>query len=924
MATARELSDGTHDPARDGGTGVAANARGLVGRALAASPTATGYLTALLAVLVAGLLVWGFDERWEGYTTTPFVLAVVLSAVVGGVGAGLLATAVAALVLVIGFADRAGLATMVAASDVLRLAFFFATGLALSIIGDRLRSTTVRLRGQTAALAAAQERLAESEAEFRAMADSIPQLAWIAEPNGEIVWFNRRWYEFTGATPEQMRGWGWRAVPHPAYVDGVAERMQRAFASGEPWEDTFPMRGADGSYRWFLSRALPIRSESGRIVRWFGTNTDVTEQRQAETDREFLLELSAALVATEVWRDVETIAHAALERLATQLGADVACWLEIDLEARTFTRRAVHAPASIAPPLGTFPLEHWTGSALLPGFERGEVLTVPDAAIDARFGDVTVERDMTDVLRAFVVAPLLRGGRWVAALSVYHRPAHAWTPVEVSLVRSVAERLWPAVEAARAFQAERALRARTERLQRLTASLSTARTTMDVAAATLQAGALGVGSSRGVVLLLGEGARSFELTAAVGYTAKELEPLRRVQNAGTLPMVEAVARRAPIIIGQRAEFAARYPEMQPWMLETGFHGTALFPLVAGDGTTPPIGAIAFDFDHDHEFTPDEIHFLATIADLGAQAMDRALAYAAERRARIEAETVRAAAEDARNAADAANRAKSDFLAVMSHELRTPLNAIAGHVQLVEMGLHGPVTDAQAEALGRVARAQRHLLGLINDVLNYARLESGRVEYTLREVSLVETVREALPMVEPLFAAKDLALVVEMPRDDEEQHDAQVWADREKLAQILLNLLSNAAKFTEPGGRVTVELVGVADGSAPSEAAVLRVSDTGVGIPPDKRESVFQPFVQLNRGLTSTHEGTGLGLAISRDLARGMGGNLTVDSTPGIGSTFTLVLRRTTRADGVPIDRRSRMQRRDGADRRTPLRGTNTN
>ena len=879
------------------------------------STAATGYFAALAAVAGAGVLVWALDDRWQSYTTTPFVLAVVFAAVVGGIGAGLLATAVSALVLVFGFANRSGLASLFAASDVLRLALFFATGLALSLVGDRLRRTTARLRGQTAALAAAREQLAASEAEFRAMADSIPQLAWMAAPSGDIFWFNRRWYEFTGATPQRMRGRGWHAVLHPEHADGALARMDRAFRSGEPWEDTFPMRRVDGEYRWFLSRALPIRDDDGRIVRWFGTNTDVTEQRQAEADREFLLELSAALVAADVWRDVDVIARVALERITARLAPSAAGWVEVDLDAGRYTRRVAHAVGTASPPLGTFDLATWTSDAV-DGLRRGEALVVSDAAADRRARRAVPETELPKALGAYVVMPLVRGGDWLAALCVYRRAGHVWSADEVNLVRHVAERMWPAIEAARAFQAERRLRARTERMQRLTAALSTARTTVEVAQSTLQAVLPGLGARRGRVQLLVDAGRTFELVGAEGYTPQELDRLRRVPNDGTRPASDAVARRAEVLVSHRADYLERYPALAPWIDATGVQGSALLPLVVGDGVPAPIGVLGVDFESERDLLPDELHFLSTIADLCAQAMDRALTYAAERRARLDAEAVRATAEEARGAADAANRAKSDFLAVMSHELRTPLNAIAGHVQLVEMGLHGPVTDAQTEALGRVTRAQRHLLGLINDVLNYARLESGRVEYTLREVPIAETVRDALPMVEPLLAAKRLVLQVELPDDDGAGQPVLVWADREKLAQILLNLLSNAAKFTEPGGRVTVELVPLADGAAPGEAAVLRVSDTGVGIPPDKRESVFQPFVQLNRGLASAHEGTGLGLAISLDLARGMGGELTVESEPGRGSTFTLVLRRTTLGSGAPTDRRSRTQpRRDGAERR---------
>jgi signal transduction histidine kinase len=237
------------------------------------------------------------------------------------------------------------------------------------------------------------------------------------------------------------------------------------------------------------------------------------------------------------------------------------------------------------------------------------------------------------------------------------------------------------------------------------------------------------------------------------------------------------------------------------------------------------------------------------------------------------------ADRQRAAADEANRAKSAFLAVMSHELRTPLNAIGGYVQLMEMGIHGPVTDAQREALGRVERSQKHLLRLINDVLNLARIESGRVEYVLEDVDLAVLMADVTPMVEPQMTAKALALEVAVAAG------AVARADREKVQQIVINLLSNAIKFTPAGGRVRVQ---ARRAGGPREV-LLSVADTGIGIAPEKHASVFDPFVQVDMSRTRRSEGSGLGLAISRDLARGMGGDLRVESTVGEGSTFTLTL-----------------------------------
>src|SRR5688572_5977523 len=267
--------------------------------------------------------------------------------------------------------------------------------------------------------------------------------------------------------------------------------------------------------------------------------------------------------------------------------------------------------------------------------------------------------------------------------------------------------------------------------------------------------------------------------------------------------------------------------------------------------------------------------------------ERQLVLEREEAARAQAERAtrraqEAAAEAARARADAeaANRAKSDFLAVMSHELRTPLNAIGGYVELMELGVRGPITDAQRDDLARIKRSQKHLLGLINEVLNYMRVEAGAMRYEITTLSIREVMEAVEPLVAPLLRAKGLSFE---PMGGEV--DAWVRADPERVRQIFINLLSNAVKFTPPGGHITLHC------QPGAEAVAFHVSDTGIGIAADKMASIFEPFVQINTRLTRTEEGVGLGLAISRDLARGMGGDLTVRSREGVGSTFTLTLPR---------------------------------
>lgn len=150
---------------------------------------------------------------------------------------------------------------------------------------DEGRTQALRFIGTIADITAAKEsaaQLRQQEADFATLADSITQLAWMADASGHIFWYNQRWYAYTGTTLQQMQGWGWQQVHHPDYVAGVVERISQAFATGEAWEDTFPLRGQDGQYRWFLSRAVPLRDAQGQLLRWFGTNTDVTDMRQLQ------------------------------------------------------------------------------------------------------------------------------------------------------------------------------------------------------------------------------------------------------------------------------------------------------------------------------------------------------------------------------------------------------------------------------------------------------------------------------------------------------------------------------------------------------------------------------------------------------------------------------------------------------------------
>ena len=342
----------------------------------------------------------------------------------------------------------------------------------------------------------------------------------------------------------------------------------------------------------------------------------------------------------------------------------------------------------------------------------------------------------------------------------------------------------------------------------------------------------------------------------------------------------------------------------------GLHGAFAFPVMDGKAV---VGVV--DFFHREVLTPNQPLLDMVVAvgsDIGQalrrmraeEERDRALSESARANDRLR-ETNQAlaeqsqAAERARRAADEANQAKSEFLANMSHELRTPLNAILGYADLLDMEIPGPITDAQRTQLGRVRVSSQHLLSLIEDILDIAKVEAGRLGVEVEESTSAEVAAGALSLVGPQAAERGLHL-----ENLCAEPTIRYVGDSDRVRQILANLLSNAIKFTEPGGKVTVrcDVTSTADrdallsGSGPW--ARIQVEDTGIGIAPQDQATIFDPFIQAEQGRTRTRGGTGLGLTISRQLARLMGGDLTVRSERGEGSCFTLWLLTSSVGAGV--------------------------
>ncbi|MEJ7812306.1 MAG: PAS domain S-box protein [Gemmatimonadaceae bacterium] len=728
---------------------------------------------------------------------------------------------------------------------------------------EELQAQAAQLEERTEEAEQAAASLRASEAQLRTLADAIPTLAWTARADGYIDWYNARWYEYTGTSPADMAGWGWQSVHDPEVLPAVLERWRSSIASGRPFEMTFPLRGADGRFRSFLTRVVPARDAEGRIARWFGTNTDIEAERTAAAERERLYR------ALEVERSrLEYVFRLAPSFLAVLRGPEYV----FELVNEAYYQLVGHRELLGKPVWEALPEVRGQGfEALLDQVvATGEpfigrempvrVQRTPGASPEERFLDFTyLPLVEADGARSGVIA-------------------HGTDVTEQVQARTEVERTGR----------------RTALLQSITAAFAGTLTPEDVATVVVDQGVEAMGAATGMLALRCPASDERPADEVMILRQRGLTEDVRAQYARfplSMPGPGAACIRSgePVWVETRGELLGRFPELSPVWDRLGTGAMAAVPLAVAGET---VGAMSFTFAAPREFGAEDRDFFLTLGGQTAQALERARLYEVERRSRAEAQAAQAAAEEA-------SRAKSDFLATMSHELRTPLNAQVGYVQLLEMGLAGPVTGLQREYLERLRAASEHLAGLVNDVLDLAKIDAEQLAVAREPARTAPVIAAAIALTTPQAAARGVRLE---GCGDESRYD--YVGDEHRVRQILVNLLSNAIKFTRSGGAVRVRCD--TRGEASPHAHVtgegpwvfVCVEDTGIGIPPEQQAAIFEAFHQVDSGHTRAAGGTGLGLAISRRLARLMGGDLTVESTPGEGSAFTLWLPTTGAADVV--------------------------
>jgi PAS domain S-box-containing protein len=762
----------------------------------------------------------------------------------------------------------------------------------------------------------AEQALREREEEFRTLANSIPQLAWMTDAEGAINWYNQRWYDYTGTTFEQMRGWGWQSVHHPDHVDRVREKFVRAVAAGEAWEDTFPLRGADGRYRWFLSRALPIRDAAGRVTRWFGTNTDVTERLEIEAARDRAL----AEASTERQRLSEVFRQApaaitVLEGPEHRFTVVNALYAELvggrDVEGRT-VREALPELAG----QGFYELlddVYSTGEGVTANERLVQLDRDGDGVLEELFVDFvyqpmkdaagrtfgimvhaveTTERVLTrrrvEALaaeRAAILGQIADGvvmtgvdGRISfindAARAIYgdmRTGVAMWDPSQPFEILYPDGAVKPAddVVLRRALRGERVLGEewRVRRADgREVAVLGSAVPVLGADAAPL-----------GAVMTARDVTERLRLQRQLEHERLRLQeslmqaPAAITVTEGPEHMTVMQNEAARQLLGGRDIVGRRSREVFPEIESQGF--IALQDEVYRTGE-PFVGReMLVRFDRRGTGEPEDGYFnfvYQPLRDAEGSVygiLTHAVEVTEQVRARQQIEEKAEQLARLTRELEQSNRELDQFAYVASHDLKAPLRGIANLTQWIEEDLGDRVMGESKEHMALLKGRVNRMEALIDGILDYSR--AGRVRAEAEQVDVGELVGEVVELLAPPPEV-EVVVAPNMP---------SILTERVPLQQVFMNLVGNAIKYNRrPGGRVDVS-------AAPEgeERWRFAVADNGPGIAPQYHERIWQIFQTLNA--RDKVEGTGIGLSVVRKLVESRGGRVWLESDVGCGATF---------------------------------------
>jgi PAS domain S-box-containing protein len=793
----------------------------------------------------------------------PFVLhwpVVIFAAWYAGAAAGVLATPLSALAVDFFLLEPVYSLRIAHTSQVVGLVLFVLLGVGVSLLIGRLQRAAYQaegrarqsygrraklekiLRTERVALAravreverrrVAEEALRQSEAQYRLLAESAPQMVWMTRPGGSAEYFNSRWREYTGQPPEESLGWGWEQVVHPDDRPEALEAWNRSLTTGTPFEVQYRLRRADGEYRWHIARALPLQDEGGEVVRWVGTCTDLHDQKTAQADLSRANErfrLAADAVAAVIY-DWDPVSNR-VER--TRGLFEVLGYRPEEAEpTNTWWRQQIH------PDDRERVTQHW--------------------------------QEM-----------LVQGDRYVLEYRLRHKDGDYLHVLDRgTLVRDATGRLVRAVGSAQDITArvhsETALRASETRFRFLAESGGALAASLDPDATLRTVARLAVpaladicvihlaadGDLRLVAAAHADPAKEallLELGRAYRPTANPRSRILQVARTGVAQLfpdtAEEPSRSAFAHEGLTRLIQAMAP--QSWLV---------VPLVARGRTLGTVSLLTAESGR--RYDADDLAQAEELARRAALALDNARLYT-----------------DAREA----DRRKDEFLAMLGHELRNPLAPIVSSLHLLRRrASDDPETAAARDTIDRQVR---HLTRLVDDLLDVARITRGKVKLQRQPVELARVIAAAVEIGRPLMDARRHALTVALPDEP-----VWLFGDPARLTQVFGNLLANAAKYMEEGGSVTLAAeraappAGAGGGRQFSGEAVVRVRDRGMGIPAEMLPHVFELFTQVGSTLDRAQGGLGIGLSLVRRLVELHGGRVEAHSDgPGAGSEFVVRL-----------------------------------
>ncbi len=681
-----------------------------------------------------------------------------------------------------------------------------------------------------------EERLRASETNFRVLAEAIPQLVWFTSSSGVTEYFNQHWYTFTGTTAEQNLGRGWIEVLHPDDRPRTLAAWQQAVDSGQPYDIEYRIRRADGAYRWFLARALPLQRDDGSISRWFGTCTDIHDTRQLQDD----LRVSES-------RFRRLFESGIIGILVTDLAGSIHEANDAFLDMVGYSRHEVATGqmqwTAITPP-------EWVQA------DQRSVEELEQLGVCVPFEKEYWRKDGQRVPVLVGVALLdATKGLCIAYILDMSARKQAERERDALLARERAARL-------EAEEAQRRIAFLAESSKILATSLdyrTTLRAIVRLAVPQLADWSIVDLINRDGSINRVEVAHADPVKEPVFAEYQAKYPPRRETNPQLRQVLETgqallVASVEPVTLNEITQDDHR----QQMLRTLALRSFIIVPLRTHDDV---VGALSFAYSHDsgRNYTPHDVALFEELANRAALAIDNANLY---------------------HAAQEAVRVRDSFLSVAAHELKTPLTTLYGQAQLLERRLpREGVSERNQQSVRSMIEQVKRLNEMIEALLDISRLESGQLAVDQSPVDMAVIVQQAVDEMQLTLSPRH-SLFCEGCNAP-----LTVLGDAMRLTQVFRNLLQNAVKYSPNGGNVWVQL------SSNEREVCATVSDEGIGIPQESLPELFRQFHRVQNEATKRIQGVGIGLFVVREIVTLHGGSINVESVEGHGSTFTVCLPR---------------------------------